>query len=79
MNTFFGPLSKESCGYFYIWTIVFAIMFATTLGGMVYSVATGAKKLGHLHITHYAMILINIGFGYFANRLFHTMCMRSLL
>ena len=79
METFFGPLNKDACQYFYIWSIVFGILFITTLSGMVFSLGKNFKKHGHLHFMQYAMILINIGFGYFANRLFHTMCIRSVV
>ena len=79
METFFGPLNKDACHYFYIWSIVFAILFVTTLSGMVFSLVKNFKKHGQLHFMQYVMILINIGFGYFANRLFHTMCVRSLV
>ena len=79
METFFGPLNKDACTYFYIWSIAFAVLFVTTLSGMVFSIVKNFKKQGSLQMMHYVMILINIGFGYFANRLFHTMCLRSVV
>lgn len=79
MNMVFGPLNKDACNYFYIWSIAFAILFVMTLSGMIYSISNNYRRHGQLHFMHYAMILINIGFGYFANRLFHTMCIRSLI
>jgi len=78
MNTFFGPLNKESCLYFYFASIIFGVIFLfIALGIFFYIIRIGNKmdiKIGFNLI----LMLINAFLVYFVNRLLYSMCSRSL-
>jgi hypothetical protein len=78
MNKYFGPLPREYCVYFYALSIVFGIMFATSAVSITYFMIMHIKKVNTMFIINSVFILLNSFFVYLANRLLHTMCVKSI-
>jgi len=78
MNTYFGPLNKNSCLYFYILTVFFAIMFLFALFGIFSIIIFKNKKVDYNFFINSFVLLVNIFISYFINRLLYSMCIRSL-
>ena len=77
-NKYFGPLPKEWCTYFYVLSIVFFFIFAFTLVSILYTMITGFNKINLHIVTNWAVILLNSFIAYYINRLFYSMCIKSL-
>ena len=77
-DTFFGPLDKKNCLYFYILSIFFGILFVTTLISLIGGMLMYNKKMDKMVTFHLLFGLINIFVAYFVNRLLHTMCINSI-
>jgi hypothetical protein len=81
-DTFLGPLNKSSCFYFLIMTIIFFVILVLLLGSEVIYIFTTlyhGKKFDYRIFTKGFLIIFNIFIAYFVNRLFYTMCSRSLV
>jgi len=78
MDTYFGPLPRDYCVYFYILSIAFGIMFVTSVLSIVYFIFTHIKKVNTMFIINSIFILLNTFLAYLANRLLHTMCVKSI-
>jgi len=79
MNTFFGPLSKDSCVYFLILSMIFFFFLIVLLfSGIVFLMKKG-KNLDSKMVFHGVLIFLNLFLAYFVNRLFYTMCSKSLV
>lgn len=78
MNQYFGPLPREYCVYFYALSIIFGIMFALSIISIGYYMITNIKKVNTMFIVNSILILLNTFLAYFANRLLHTMCVKSI-
>jgi len=78
MDQYFGPLPREYCVYFYALSIVFGIMFAMSAVSIAYFMITHIKKVNTMFIVNSVFILLNSLLAYLANRLLHTMCVRSI-
>ena len=78
MNTYFGPLSREYCVYFYVLSVFFGFVFVISLVSIVFYVAMNYKKLNGMYVANFVMILINLFIMYFVNRLLNTMCVKSI-
>jgi len=78
MDQYFGPLPREYCLYFYALSIVFGIMFAISAVSIVYFMITHIKKVNTMFIVNSVFILLNSLLAYLANRLLHTMCVKSI-
>jgi hypothetical protein len=78
MDQYFGPLPREYCVYFYALSIVFGIMFAMSVVSIAYFMITHIKKVNTMFIVNSIFILLNSFLAYLANRLLHTMCVRSI-
>ena len=78
MTTFFGPLSKDSCLYFYILTILCFISLVIVLLTEIYFIIMHYNKLNLKAFQRWVLILCNVFIAYFVNRLFYTMCAKSL-
>ena len=78
MNKYFGPLPREYCIYFYALSIVFGVTFIISLISIVYFMITHVKKINTLFIANSIFILLNTFIAYLANRLLHTMCVKSI-
>jgi len=75
----FGPLSSKACVYFYILTILsFGAICLAVIGGV--GVLIKKPKLFDFKNSAAALLgLANLLLVYFINRLFHTMCIKSLV
>lgn len=78
MNEYFGPLGKEYCVYFYVLSIVFGVTFVLGLISVGTFIVLHHKKVDTLFIANSFFLLFNSFFGYLANRLLNTMCVKSL-
>ena len=78
MNTFFGPLSKDSCLYFYILTVFCFITLVLVLLTELYFIIMHYNKFNLKVFQHGVFISCNVFLAYFVNRLFYTMCAKSL-
>ena len=72
----FGPLDKNYCVIFYIFTIVsFILVCMGVVGGL--SVLT-TKRVDYKMAVAGIVIFFNLVLTYFIYRLLHTMCVKSL-
>ena len=78
MDQYFGPLPREYCVYFYALSIVFGIMFIMSAISIAYFMITHIKKVNTMFIVNSVFILLNSFLAYLANRLLHTMCVKSI-
>uniref|UniRef100_A0A6C0HSH1 Uncharacterized protein n=1 Tax=viral metagenome TaxID=1070528 RepID=A0A6C0HSH1_9ZZZZ len=73
----FGPLDKNYCVIFYIFTVIsFVLMFVGILGGLF--VLMKKPKLDYSTVIKAVIIYFNLILTYFIYRLLHTMCIKSL-
>lgn len=78
MDKYFGPLPREYCEYFYVLSIIFGIMFMLSVISIAYFMVTHIKQVNTLFIVNSVFILLNSFLAYLANRLLHTMCVKSI-
>ena len=78
MNNYFGPLPREYCVYFYILSIIFGLSFVFSAVGIAYFMVMHFKKVNTMFVINSLMVLLNTFLAYFANRLLHTMCVKSI-
>ena len=78
MDKYFGPLPREYCVYFYALSIVFGITFVISLISIAYFMITHIKKVNTMFAVNSIFILFNTFLAYLANRLLHTMCVKSI-
>ena len=78
MDDYFGPLSREYCGYFYFLSIMFGFLFVFSILSIVYTFVVNYKKINSMFVANSLVLLINIFLAYFTNRLMHTMCVKSI-
>jgi len=78
MERYFGPLPREYCVYFYALSVIFGVMFATSAISIAYFMITHIKKVNTMFLVNSVFILLNSFLAYLANRLLHTMCVRSI-
>jgi len=78
-QTFFGPLDKNACVYFFILTFFFFLVLVLTLISELFFLVKHYKSLNLKMFTSGILILANIFLAYFVNRLMYTMCMKSLM
>ena len=74
----FGPLSKESCNYFYFFAVAGFIMMIVFILFTLFLFIRMYKKLDTHVIVNLFVMIINAFLLYFSNRLLYTMCMKSL-
>ena len=78
METYFGPLDKQSCVYFlFLSMIFFAVLVFAIITEFVF-VLKNFKSLNFRLITSGLLLLFNAFIAYFVNRLLYTMCSKSL-
>ena len=78
MKDFFGPLGKESCAYFYFFSVagfIMMIMFALLTLVML---VRFYKKLNPNVMMNLIAMIVNSFLLYFSNRLLYTMCVKVL-
>lgn len=78
LNKYFGPLPREYCVYFYILTIIFGVMFVISAVVITYFMVVHYKKVNTIFVVNSLMVLFNTLLAYIANRLLHTMCVKSI-
>jgi hypothetical protein len=78
MNNYFGPLPREYCVYFYILSIIFGLIFAFSAVSIAYFMVMHFKKINTMFVINSLMVLFNTFLAYIANRLLHTMCVKSI-
>ena len=79
MNNYFGPLSNDSCVYFYIVSVFCGFSFAVVFISTILYIIMNFNKVNRIYLTNAIMGSANLFLAYFVNRLLHTMCVRSLL
>ena len=77
MDYFFGPLSKEYCVYYYVMSVISAIVFAVTLVSFIFTLSK-TKQIKFSTILFMSNFLVSTFIGYFVSRLLYSMCIRSL-
>jgi hypothetical protein len=78
LNTFFGPLNKNSCVYFLLLTVIF---FTVLVFGLIIELIYIQRNFKNLNIRTFInamLIFFNLFLGYFVNRILYTMCSNSL-
>ena len=78
MNNYFGPLPREYCVYFYFLSIIFGIIFVFSAISIAYFMIMHFKKVNAMFISNSFLVLTNTFLAYIANRLLHTMCVKSI-
>lgn len=76
VNDVFGPIGREYCLYFYIFSVIGMILFAMILVGIVFTGIT--KKLGIEFYLISFLYSLNFFFMYLQNRLLFNMCGNTL-
>ena len=78
MNSFFGPLDKNSCVYFLLLTMFFFAMLVFSIVAEAIFLLKNFDKLNFRIFTSGLLLLFNAFIAYFVNRLLYTMCSKSL-
>jgi hypothetical protein len=78
MDKYFGPLPREYCIYFYALSIACGIIFVSSILSITYFMVIHFKKVDMMFIVNSSLILLNTFLAYLANRLLHTMCVKSI-
>ena len=68
-QTFFSPLSKEYCAYFYYLTVFAFIFLVLAIGQALYAVVEGDVNVFSAILALFGPFLL-----YFNNRLLYSMC-----
>ncbi len=69
-QTFFSPLSKDYCAYFYYLTVFAFIFLAMAVGQALYAVVEGDATILSAVLALFGPFLL-----YFNNRLLYSMCL----
>jgi len=78
MSTYFGPLDKGACVYFFIISVIFFIALILVSISELIFLFQNFKKINFRMFMNGIIILFNIFLAYFVNRLLNTMCTKSL-
>ena len=78
MDTYFGPLGKEYCTYFYVLAIIFGVGFVLSAISVATYIVLHHKKVDAMFIANSIVLLLNSFLAYLVNRLLNTMCVKSL-
>lgn len=78
MNSYFGPLGQEYCIYFYALSIIFGLTFVFSAISIASFIVLHHKKVDAMFIVNSALVLFNSFLAYLANRLLHTMCVKTI-
>lgn len=77
-RTFFSPLGKESCVYFYILTVLsFAIMLIISIMDLMF-VVKHFHKMNTRTLIRSLSMLIQLFLAYFVNRVMYSICVKAL-
>ena len=72
---FFGPLTKNWCNYFYVFTIIFFVISLASLGYLIFLLATKSKPNPIVIMLTVELIVASF-ILYIEKRLLHGMCIR---
>ena len=78
-QTFFSPLDKSACFYFYFLTYFsfgILVIFLLIEAGYIYK---NYKNLNFRTLLNSVFLLLNIFMSYFVNRLMYSICINSLI
>jgi len=78
INSISGPLDKQSCIYFFAWTMLFFVILIFAFIAEMFILFRDFKHLTRMNIISGMLMLFNIFLAYFVNRLLYTMCNKSL-
>ncbi len=78
MNSYFGPLGQEYCVYFYALSIIFGVTFVFSALSIASFIVMHHKKVDVMFIVNSILVLFNSFLAYLANRLLHTMCVKTI-
>jgi hypothetical protein len=78
MSTYFGPLDKSACVYFFIIALIFFIALVFVFISELLFLVQNYNKLNLRMISATVLVLFNLFLAYFFNRLLYGMCTRSL-
>jgi len=78
LNMVFGPLTNETCNYFYFFAVAGFIMMIVFFLILLICSIKYYKKLDSKMIINLIAAIINSFLLYFSNRLFYTMCVKVL-
>ena len=78
LESLFTPLDKRSCIYFLSLSILFFILFVGVLVRLLYNVLFNYKSITGRDTRFMIAILVDMLLAYFVNRLFYSICIRSL-
>lgn len=77
----FGPLPKQYCMLYYVFTIITFISLVISVLAFIYMLVFGKKTFGNMWGVHAGATFYNIiaaGIAYLSMRMIHTMCVRTL-
>jgi len=77
-DMFFGPLNKNFCVIFYIFTVFSFIFICLAVVGGIAVLVKKPKLLDLKNSVASVLALFNLLLVYFIYRLIHTMCIKSL-
>ena len=77
MDTFFGPLPKKYCLYFFWLSVIFFVMLVFSILSVVTFAVTNPKKVTTQFIINAVLVWVNTGLIYMFYRLLNTMCLNS--
>ena len=78
MDTYFGPLSRDYCVYFYALSIIAGVTCALSLVSVFSYMVMNFNKINSMFVVNAILVLFNTFLAYIANRLLHTMCVKAL-
>lgn len=78
MDKYFGPLPREYCVYFYFLSIIFGFIFVFSVISIASFMIMNFKKVNTMFVVNSLLVLFNTFLAYLANRLLHTMCVKSI-
>ena len=77
MHSYFGPIGKEYCAYFYVISIISGIFFVLFFAMFVIFIVLYFKRVDFMFCLNVISILFTFWLSYLANRVLHTMCVNS--
>jgi hypothetical protein len=78
-QTFFGPLDKTACLYFYFLSLFFFVVLIIVLIKEIIYVFKHYKSIDYIIFWKGLLVTTNIFLAYFVNRLMYSMCNNSLM
>ena len=77
-DTIFGPVNKNFCVIFYVFTVISFIFLCIAVFGGIAVFLKKPKLLDFKNVFASLLALFNLTLVYFVYRVIHTMCIKSL-